>query len=405
MTMNAPCESMCSVLLEMSGIKSSKTSGIRFAAMLPSSFLTKLGGGNTPSSPSGPAWEHEKKEILERSEYLARKVLVSPIQLLSSMPGVLGKHYGGQWAIYSSSMYVYALSNIARLYPEQLIMCLDRMEKAIDIILSPELRQYDTVSWKEDALQSLSGEKSHLSYLSLLAWSISEYKLTGGVSSKYDNIFLQCCEALDRRMRRTRDFNIPTFANKVIFIPDMIPAIISLRNFTRLYDDRYESTIAGWKKMIKSRWIHPETGLIKAKSGRMSDPRGSYAALTCSYLSIVDENFAREQYNLMKSCLVEKRTIMGKTITGVKEYLSYSPSFKLDPDAGPIVKGLSGSGTAFALGAATRLGDWEFRHDALASADVAACTRYGDGECHYELSEMALVGEAVALAMRTNVPI
>jgi len=86
----------------------------------------------------------------------------------------------------------------------------------------------------------------------------------------------------------------------------------------------------------------------------------------------------------------------------VREYLYSAPSVKFDPDAGPIVQGLSASGTAFAIGAATKLGDWSFRHDLLASADAAGNTVYERGTRHYRLAELALVGEAVTLCMRTN---
>ena len=65
--------------------------------------------------------------------------------------------------------------------------------------------------------------------------------------------------------------------------------------------------------------------------------------------------------------------------------------------------GLSPSGTAFALGAATVLGDWEMRGRLLRTASIAgdtiADTR--QGTCHYRLGEWAICGEAVALGMRT----
>ena len=96
-------------------------------------------------------------------------------------------------------------------------------------------------------------------------------------------------------------------------------------------------------------------------------------------------------------------TTMGKHILfGIREKLNELPKFSFDPDAGPIVHGLSASGTAWAIGAATYFGDWEYRSKILRTAEFAGCTQHAKGERHYRLSEIAIVGEAVALAMKTN---
>lgn len=171
--------------------------------------MTKTGDGHTPASSDGPSWDEEKTDILERSEWLSKKM-------------------------------------------------------------------------------------------------ISEYKLAGGQSDAYDQLFCDCCEALNRRMIKTPDHNIPTFANGVIFIPDMVPALICLNNFSKLYDDRYASTVEHWKDCIKHYWIHWDTGLIFSsnKAGRSCLPRGSFSGLTCSYLSLLDEDLAREQYEALKRYLL-----------------------------------------------------------------------------------------------------
>ena len=49
-------------------------------------------------------WEGERRDILERAEWLCERIIVEPKALLASMPKMLGKHYGGEWAIYSCAM-------------------------------------------------------------------------------------------------------------------------------------------------------------------------------------------------------------------------------------------------------------------------------------------------------------
>lgn len=76
----------------------------------------------------------------------------------------------------------------------------------------------------------------------------------------------------------------------------------------------------------------------------------------------------------------------------------------MDIDAGPIIFNLSPSGTAFAIGCATNLGDMEFRNQLLKTAEIAGSTIRWFDKSHYLLADIALVGEAITLAMRTTAP-
>lgn len=54
-------------------------------------------------------------------------------------------------------------------------------------------------------------------------------------------------------------------------------------------------------------------------------------------------------------------------------------------------------------GSATYFGDWKTRHEFLRTAEIAGNTKKEKEMRHYQMSELFLVGEASALAMRTNV--
>lgn len=101
--------------------------------------------------------------------------------------------------------------------------------------------------------------------------------------------------------------------------------------------------------------------------------------------------------------LKERLTITFGKYAAIKEYLTKAPKFTFDIDAGPVVYGISPSGTAFALGAATFLGEWELREKLLNTARLAGGNvRYGKYQ-HYRLADIMLTGEAITLAMRTMV--
>ncbi len=110
-----------------------------------------------------------------------------------------------------------------------------------------------------------------------------------------------------------------------------------------------------------------------------------------------DKDFARSQYQLMVKHL--RKDI---PVAGIKEYLNHTPKFKVDPDAGPIIYGISGAGTTFGLGCVTYFKDYEFRNKILHTAEIAGITKKDKKDRHYLLGKLALVGEATALAMRTH---
>ena len=74
----------------------------------------------------------------------------------------------------------------------------------------------------------------------------------------------------------------------------------------------------------------------------------------------------------------------------------------MDIDAGPIILNLSPSGTAFAIGSSSFFNDTEFRKSLLRTAEIVGHTVKWNDKRHYLLGDIALVGEAITLAMRTN---
>jgi hypothetical protein len=323
---------------------------------------------------------------------------------------MIGREYQGEWAIYCCSMLTHALANICYLYPDKKEECPELIAKMIEIVNTPTIREYDTMQWKEDAMDTLDGPKSHMTYLSILAWMISNYKMAGG-DNRYESLFHKLCETLVRRMHESKyDLNLLSFPRKQIWLPDMLVTLVALKNYSCMYNGKYSETIEAWIKNARTLWIHKSTGLLagmlpgESRYQKGATVRGSHSALICSYLSLVDEDFAREQYEKMCKVLRKEENFMGKDICGVKEFLRKSPDFQMAPgDAGLIVKGISAGGTAFAIGAATYFGDWEFRYKMLRTAEVVGGTKKEKDMRHYRISEMFMVGEATVLAMRTNI--
>ena len=324
------------------------------------------------------SFDGEKKEIIRRANYLTAKVATSPQQLLNEMPSGIGTQFQGEWALYTCSMTSAALANIAILYPQNKELSIKFIGQIIDIAMSEEMREYDRLRWKEDPMDGIYGNLSHISYYSHLAWMISKYKQIGG-DGKYDDLYHSLCDAMNRRIRQSKSLNLPTYTGEYIYIPDMLVE-------------------------AKKEWIDNETGLVASFLEEDKDSiqivlpvKGSYSALNCYYLSLVDPEFAKEQYD----CLM-KNYKQGFPFAGIKEYHDRTCLFGMDIDAGPIIFNLSPSGTAFAIGCATSLDDMEFRNKLLKTAEIGGSTVTWFGKSHYLLANLALVGEAIVLAMRTS---
>ena len=349
--------------------------------------------------------EGEKKEIVRRANYLTAKVACSPQQLLNEMPTGIGTQFQGEWALYTCSMTCAALANIAILYPQNKETAIKFIGQIIDIATSEEIREYDKLRWGEDPMDGIYGNLSHISYYSHLAWMISRYKQIGG-DGKYDGLYHLLCRSMNRRIRQSSILNLPTYPGESIYLPDMLVAIVALHNYASQYNGEYSSTVKLWIERAKKEWIDKETGLLASflvdngSNAEIELPvKGSYSALNCYYLSLIDTEFAKEQYE----CLIKnfKRTF---PFNGISEYYDRSCWLGMDIDAGPIIFNLSPSGTAFAIGCATSLGDIEFRRQLLKTAEIAGSTVRWFDKTHYLLANVALVGEAIAMAMRTSAP-
>ena len=207
------------------------------------------------------SFETEKKDILSRRDFLMKKLLVEPDKLIDEMPGIVGPQFQGEWALYSCSMFAKSLANIAELYPETRAESLAAVDSLISLVISPELHAYDNARWGEDPLESLSGDNSHISYLSHLAWMISDYKSLGG-DGKYDNLYHSLCSTMNRRILASENLNLPTYPGEAIYIPDMLVAIVALSEYSKQYNGKYESTVQQWLTLMKDECLDSKTGLI-----------------------------------------------------------------------------------------------------------------------------------------------
>lgn len=209
------------------------------------------------------------------------------------------------------------------------------------------------------------------------------------------------CAAMNRRIQQSPILNISTYPDEPIYVPDMMVALVALSDYARFNNGKYSSTVKDWICRAKSEWVDDKTGLLVSfldDNRQMEAPiKGSYAALNCYYQTKIDADFAKEQYDNLKIHFRQSFPA-----TSIREYHDRSCWLGMDIDAGPIILNLSPSGTAFAIGCATYFADTDFRNNLLRTAEIAGHTVKWNNKRHYLLGDIALVGEAITLAMRTN---
>lgn len=358
----------------------------------------------TPTFTENPK-KDEMDEILKRANWLCKKMDVSTYDMCEHLPSFLGSHFEMEWRIYTIMFTVISLSNVCRLYPDFSESYLPHIEDLVQKIHESSVRMYDTRMFGEDALNFNERRKnSHLTPLSIIALSILYYKLVAyKIPAMYEDNLHRCCKWLNDRMLEHDDLNLETYSHSPIYVADMSIALAALSLYSKFYPNTYENTIKMWIAKNLEKNCDAETGLIYSQLiGDRKTLLGSYTALNCYSFTHLDRDFAYDQYLKMKKHLSSSAKIFPKTIIGIKEHKNKCPDFCLDPDAGPIIKGLSPSGTAWAIGAATFFEDWDFRSQLLRTAELAGASVSKGDTMHYTLSNFAIVGEAVTLAARTN---
>ena len=93
------------------------------------------------ADPDNIDWEAEKKDILERANWLCKNIIIAPEALVNKAPSMIGREYQGEWAIYCCSMLTHALANISYLYPDKKDGCPELIAKMIERALSRKERK------------------------------------------------------------------------------------------------------------------------------------------------------------------------------------------------------------------------------------------------------------------------
>jgi hypothetical protein len=339
----------------------------------------------------------EREQLLARKAYLVQRLLgeSATAQQMKS-PGGL---FEGEWFVGSLSMTATASANLAFLYPETRAVAVEEIARLIDRALTDEARAFDARMWHgEDALASLDGPNGHAGYLGHLSFMMGAFRLVGG-DGRFEERHRAVTLALARRMEASPSSFIETYPGETYAMDNsVVAAAVAVRDLAASED--HHALLARWISWSREKLLDPETGLVSFSLDARGLPnqrsRGSGAGWNSFYLPFVDEVFAHQQFARLKEQLVDNPLF----ITGVRE-LRRGLSSRGDVDSGPVLLGLSPSGSGFAMAGARREKDLKLLQGLLDTAELAGSSFQWGGRRRYLLAPF--VGDAIVLAMVTAV--
>jgi hypothetical protein len=346
----------------------------------------------------------EHADWTARRRYLMRR-LGAPTYAHDTIAAPDDGLFEGEWRLGALSMTAAAVTNMAFEIPETRDRARQDVALLIERALEPDLRSFDTERWNgEDALspQALAGPNGHIGYLGHLAFMLGTYRVLGG-DDRHEALHAAVTGALARRMREQPHPYLETYPGERYTCDNaVVAAALALRDDTQRRPRRPE--LAAWITHTRAHLIDPDTNLIVFGVADDGSPlqggRGSATGWNAFYLPFVDEALAREQRVALRRHLVVDLPFGA---SGVREHPHGSP-LGGDVDSGPLVFGLSPSGTGFSLAAARHDGDEAWLRALLRTAEVAGGTNQSDDGSERWYVAAPLVGDAIVLAMRTARP-
>lgn len=173
-------------------------------------------------------------------------------------------------------------------------------------------------------------------------------------------------------------------------------ALAAIRIADAVHSEDHSELLGRWLDTARIRLVDENTGMLVSEytygGQHLDGPEGSSIFLVAHLLQLVDEEFARDQYD-------RARATLGVDVAGfayAREWPASWPNMA-DVDSGPTIPivGANAGASGLAIVGAAAFGDQEFLRGLMASLDFAAFPMESDDGLRYGASNQ--VGDAVML--------
>jgi hypothetical protein len=358
-----------------------KLSKILTPLLIASTVLTtsKIGLPKTPIN----------KSDYKRANYL-EEIINNPSRNLEIFS--LNK-YNPEWSLFTLSFSSYAFANIAEsdtLYTQRATQNIDN---AIQKALSPSV--YNFSGFEGFPINECTGD--HAIYLGHLNLMLGSYKKTSN-DPKYDGLHTEITEHLSTSIKESPFHNIESYPG-FIWPADNSVAVASIELYDQLHETNY-SVSEEWTSWINNNFLDEKTGLMNSQmnpsTGESLDgPRGCSLAWTTIFSDIYDEDFAKNQYDKLKSHF--STSLFG--LTAFRERPFGESQGRGDIDSGPIFLGYGTAATGIATGAANAVEDNATYQSLKLTSNLFSTEVKTDSTQHYNYNTP--LSDAMMLYFRT----
>ena len=310
--------------------------------------------------------------------------------------------FNAEWTFGSYFMAGMGLTQLVLQNPSLRGRYLPVIDKCVDKLLHGSTRMFDTGAWKGDAMRTLNGNQGHAAYLGDLNLLLGLYRQVNRGNARVNKLNRSISRALARRLEASDIGLIETYPGQVYPV-DNAAVIGSLALFDRAEGTSHGDLLSRWGEHTRHRYVHPESGLlyqaVDARTGEPRDkPRASGTALAAYFLSFSHPALSARLFASLKKSV-------GTSFLGfglIREYPSSVKGGKGDIDSGPVVMGLSFSGTGFAMAPARIHGDRDLFADLYSTAYLMGAPFQESGTRSFVAG--GPLGNAILLAMITAGP-
>lgn len=306
----------------------------------------------------------------------------------------------GEWALVTHQMTALGLAQLCLSHPEWKAHLLPTLTRAAVKSFAPEMRDFGTEAWGEDALSSLQTSRGH-AYLAYPALALGMARLLGGTLSpelmkQHDALIA----AYERRLLAAPFGLIETYPSEA-YPTDVAAVAAAIAVHGRATGADHSQVLEKWARLLRKHQIDSKSGFViqrmGAVDGRPHDaPRGSGTGLAAYFAGFADASVSRE---LAEAVFRHESTLLG--FSGLGEYAPGHSGLG-DVDSGPVLFGVSVSGTGFALASARAHGRKEVFERLFRTTELF-------GVSHREGTKVRFltggpIGNALMLALLTSGP-
>ena len=306
----------------------------------------------------------------------------------------------GEWALVTHQMTALGLAQLCLAHPEQKPRLLATLTAAAEKSFRPEMRDFGTRAWNEDALATLGSSHGH-AYLAYPALALGMARLLGGeldpaLIAQHDALIA----AYERRLLASPTGLIETYPDEA-FPTDVAAVAAAIAVHGRATGTDHAPVLAHWARLVRQRQLDPASGLViqrmGATDGQPHDaPRGSGTGLAAYFAGFADRSIARE---LAGALFRHEASLLG--FSAIREYAD-GHSGSGDVDSGPVLFGVSVSATGFALAPARAHGRRDVFARLYRTTDLFGIGHHGPAR--FRVLTGGPIGDALMLALLTSGP-